>query len=122
MERKILNSWKEIASYMGRGIRTVQRWEHDFRLPVHRPSGHERSTVIAFEDEIDQWFASTPVRNSKQAARQQERPAPRTRRLAQSVRSSALNLVRSAEKLQSSLLRLQEQQHRRQQGRRQQPA
>ena len=31
-----LDSWKEIASYLGRGIRTVQRWEREEGLPVHR--------------------------------------------------------------------------------------
>lgn len=31
-ERKnaeVLNSWKEIARYLGRGVRTVQRWDAD---------------------------------------------------------------------------------------------
>ena len=31
-----LDSWKEIAAYLGRGIRTVQRWEREEGLPVHR--------------------------------------------------------------------------------------
>ena len=31
-----LDSWKEIASFLGRGIRTVQRWEREEGLPVHR--------------------------------------------------------------------------------------
>ena len=35
----VLNSWKEIASYLGRSVRTVQRWEREFGLPVHRPAG-----------------------------------------------------------------------------------
>ena len=29
----ILNSWKEIAGYLERAVRTVQRWRHDLRLP-----------------------------------------------------------------------------------------
>ena len=31
-----LDSWKEIASYLGRSIRTVQQWERTEELPVHR--------------------------------------------------------------------------------------
>jgi DNA-binding transcriptional regulator YiaG len=31
-----LDSWKEIAAYLKRGARTVQRWEREERLPVHR--------------------------------------------------------------------------------------
>jgi len=58
----VLNSWKEIASYLGRGVRTVQRWEHDSALPVHRPKGKDRSAVLALREELDQWLHRTPVR------------------------------------------------------------
>ncbi len=60
---QLLHSWKEIAAYAGRGVRTVQRWEHDLGLPVHRPKGKDRSAVLAFSSEIDDWFHRTPVRN-----------------------------------------------------------
>jgi len=62
VERRILNSWKEIASYLGRGVRTVQRWEAHLGLPVHRPSGRDHSAVLAFSNELDQWLDSRPVR------------------------------------------------------------
>lgn len=58
----VLNSWKEIAGYVGRGVRTVQRWEHDLGLPVHRPMGKDRSAVLAFPAELEQWLMNTPVR------------------------------------------------------------
>jgi hypothetical protein len=61
-ERRILNSWKEIASYLGRGVRTVQRWEAQLGLPVHRPAGKDHSAVLAFSSELDQWLDSRPVR------------------------------------------------------------
>src|SRR4051812_41766571 len=61
-ERRILNSWKEIASYLGRGVRTVQRWEAQLGLPVHRPAGKDHSAVVAFSSELDQWLDSRPVR------------------------------------------------------------
>lgn len=62
-ERRILNSWKEIAAHLGRGVRTVQRWEAQLELPVHRPAGKEHSAVIAFSPELDEWLSSRPVRN-----------------------------------------------------------
>jgi hypothetical protein len=55
----ILNGWKEIATYMHRGVRTVQRWQN-FGLPVRRPSGHMRSAVVTTTEELDRWLATTP--------------------------------------------------------------
>jgi CheY-like chemotaxis protein len=59
----ILNSWKEIAHYLGRGVRTVQRWERDLGLPVHRPKGQNRSATLALSSELDEWLRATPVRS-----------------------------------------------------------
>jgi cell division protein ZapA (FtsZ GTPase activity inhibitor) len=56
----VLNSWKEIAAHLGRGVRTVQRWEHDLGLPVRRPRGTSRSAVVAFAEELDAWLRSAP--------------------------------------------------------------
>jgi len=64
IERRILNSWKEIANYLGRGVRTVQRWETNLGLPVHRPAGRDHSTVLAFSNELDEWLNSRPVRQA----------------------------------------------------------
>lgn len=58
MSVRTFQSWKEIAQYMGRGVRTVQRWEA-FGLPVHRPAGRERSAVFAIEHELDAWMQQT---------------------------------------------------------------
>ena len=51
-----LDSWKEIAAYLRQGVRTVQRWEREEGLPVHRPPGKKRGTVYAFRPELDAWF------------------------------------------------------------------
>ncbi|HEX6467100.1 MAG TPA: hypothetical protein VFZ99_07340 [Terriglobales bacterium] len=51
-----MNSWKEIGSYIGRGVRTVQRWEELYGLPVHRPAAKKRAAVLAFTDEVDAWL------------------------------------------------------------------
>jgi len=53
---RILNSWKEISNHIGRGVRTVQRWEELYGLPVHRAAGRDRSAVYALSDEIDAWL------------------------------------------------------------------
>jgi hypothetical protein len=56
----VLNSWKEIASYLGRGVRTVQRYERELALPVRRPRGTSRSAVIALREELDAWLRTAP--------------------------------------------------------------
>jgi len=58
---QVLHSWKEISSYLGRGVRTVQRYEANLGFPVHRPLGKPRSSVFAFKHEIDQWMAKAPL-------------------------------------------------------------
>ncbi len=52
-----LDSWKEIASYLKRGVRTVQRWEHIAGLPVHRLGQDRQSSVFAYKSELDAWWA-----------------------------------------------------------------
>jgi hypothetical protein len=53
----LLNSWKEIAAYLGRGVRTAQRWEK-YGLPVRRLAPGPRASVIADAGEIDKWIQS----------------------------------------------------------------
>lgn len=55
---RVLNTWKEIACYVNRGVRTVQRWECDLDFPVHRVGTGPRGPVIAFPDEVDGWLRS----------------------------------------------------------------
>lgn len=61
-DRKFLHGWKEIASYIGMGVRTVQRYELELMLPVRRPAEIGRGVVVAFSDEIDAWLAMTATR------------------------------------------------------------
>ena len=51
-----LTSWKEIAQYLGKGVRTVQRWERDMGLPVRRPQGRDKGVVFALAEDIDDWL------------------------------------------------------------------
>jgi hypothetical protein len=53
----VFTCWKEIAQYLGKGVRTVQRWEQQYGLPVQRPLGaSHKSSVIAHPDELDRWL------------------------------------------------------------------
>ncbi len=51
-----LNSWKEIAAYFDRDIRTVQLWEKREALPIHRHEHSTRSSVYAYPAELDTWL------------------------------------------------------------------
>ena len=52
-----LDSWKEIAVYLDRDVRSVQRWEKEEGLPVHRHMHEKRGTIYAYRSEIDAWLA-----------------------------------------------------------------
>ena len=53
--RERLENWKEIAQYLRRSVRTVQRWEDEAGLPVHRLNHDQRSSVYAYTDELELW-------------------------------------------------------------------
>ncbi len=53
--RQRLDSWKEIAAFFGRDERTVNRWEKERGLPVHRLSG-AKGRVYAYADELSAWL------------------------------------------------------------------
>jgi TolB-like protein/Tfp pilus assembly protein PilF len=57
-----LESWKEVAAYLGRDITTVRRWEKREGLPVHRIHHNRLGTVYAYTAELDAW------RNERAAA------------------------------------------------------
>jgi hypothetical protein len=65
-EVKYLSSWKEIANYMGKGVRTVQRYEAEFGLPVRRPAGKSRAAVVATRSDIDAWVEASSNRAALQ--------------------------------------------------------
>lgn len=62
--RRQLTSWKEIAQFLGRSVRTVQDWERREGLPVHRHRHHRRDSVYAYSDDLEKWW------------RQREAPLP----------------------------------------------
>jgi hypothetical protein len=54
-----LQSWKEIAYELNRGVRTVQRWERDLGLPVRRIGRGRRAPVFAFKNELHSWVRTS---------------------------------------------------------------
>ena len=53
-----LDGWKEIAAYLRRSVRCVQRWERTEGLPILRHQHTKGATVYAFRHEVDQWWAA----------------------------------------------------------------
>ena len=51
-----LDSWKEIASYLRRDVRTVQRWEKKEGLPVYRHLHDKLGSIYAYRNELTEWF------------------------------------------------------------------
>lgn len=63
-----LDSWKEIASFFGRQVRTVQLWEKREGLPVRRHHHKKLGSVFASRSELCAW----------QMARSATEPGPET--------------------------------------------
>jgi non-specific serine/threonine protein kinase len=68
-----LESWKEIAAYLNRSVRTVRRWESGEGLPVHRHMHRSLGSVYAYKSELDAWqrqhdlSAAAPPRQAEPA-------------------------------------------------------
>jgi hypothetical protein len=54
--RTYFQSWKEIASYLKRSVRTCQHWEKDLGLPVHRLDSSPKARIYACREELDKWL------------------------------------------------------------------
>jgi excisionase family DNA binding protein len=85
-----LETWKEIAAYLGKDERTVRRWEAERGLPVRRLPGQSRSRIYAETEALDRWMAGAqthdeptapanePIHAAEPApAGEDQRPAPR---------------------------------------------
>lgn len=81
-----LDSWKEIASYLKRGVTTVQRWERTEGLPVHRLQHGKAGSVHAYRAELDEWWKQRSARLEAEEATPEDgeeppgAPAPSRRR------------------------------------------
>jgi len=69
-----IETWVEIAEYLRRDVKTVQRWERKSGLPVHRVQiGRGHPNVYAYAVELDAWL------EAKTLAEQYPAPPPPTR-------------------------------------------
>jgi hypothetical protein len=62
-----LVGWKDISAYVGKAQRTVQRWEKDYQLPVHRLGREGGEIVFAFRAEIDTWLRGHDAVRARQS-------------------------------------------------------
>ena len=56
-----LDSWKAIAAYLKRSVRTAHRWEKQESLPVHRQLHRDLGSVFAYKSELDAWSNARSV-------------------------------------------------------------
>jgi TolB-like protein/Tfp pilus assembly protein PilF len=63
-----LDSWKEIASYLRRDVRTVQRWEKKEGLPVYRHLHDKLGSIYAYRNELTEWFKARQQSSAGTAA------------------------------------------------------
>jgi tetratricopeptide (TPR) repeat protein len=103
-----LDSWKAIASYTGRTVRTVIRWEKQKGLPVHRIPGGRRQAVFAYCQEIDEWLNNgrVPVEGEEEVPAAGANPGDSAFRIStasSAEKARAAALVAQANTLWSSL-------------------
>jgi len=63
-----LSSWKEIARYLERQVRTVQLWEKFEGMPVHRQRHARQGRIFAFRSELEDWRKSRIVTHEDYSA------------------------------------------------------
>jgi hypothetical protein len=87
-----LESWKAIANYLHRSVRTVRRWEAREKLPVHRHQHTRGSSVFAFCSELDEW-RQRRQQSVEQGIPETDEPAIATAWLPSAARYAAIALV-----------------------------
>lgn len=71
---KPLQSWKEIAVYLERDVRTAHRWEKEAGLPVRRHTDKRHASVYAYPSEIEAWRAARPLQAEESSIALWKRP------------------------------------------------
>ena len=56
MTPTVFSSWKEIAQFFGKSVRTVQRWERTLELPIIRPDNASGNIVLAKVADLEAWL------------------------------------------------------------------
>lgn len=74
-----LDSWKQIAAYLGKSERTVRRWQQAEGLPVHRHKHLQKGSVWAYRGELDSWMAGRTEIPMAETSEATESPLPDAR-------------------------------------------
>ena len=74
--RPQLHGWKDIAAHFGRSVRTVQRWERDFGLPIRRYGLGRAELVHAYLEDLERWKATTEAQAARRTLEAGEEEAP----------------------------------------------
>ncbi len=72
-----LDSWKEIAAFLGRTERTAKRWEATQGLPIRRVPSSGRGSVFAYEHELRNWLDGVEAKGPTAAGSSQSETAKR---------------------------------------------
>jgi hypothetical protein len=75
-QEHLLEAWKDIATYMHRDIRTVQRWEKLHELPIYRLQDSRSGSVFAYKRELDAWRQRRAVQVMPDHNRELASPKP----------------------------------------------
>ena len=79
-DKHVLDSWKEIAVYLSRTVKTCHRWENELDLPIRRLDGSPKARVFAYKEELDRWLGE----------KLNERELPRKRPFFSTIKSKKL--------------------------------
>ena len=94
--QQFLSGWKEIADYLSKGVRTVQRYEREMGLPVRRPAGRTTGSVLATKAELDAWVTASPIREAFHLTKKKE---SETSSMRDSIRSGVAEMVKLREQM-----------------------
>src|SRR6187401_1727936 len=75
-----LDSWKEIAAYLKRSVRTVTRWEREEGLPIHRHLHSKSGSVYAYKAELDEWWTNRGAQIDRRSSETESSRTPHSRR------------------------------------------
>lgn len=64
-QRDRISGWKEIAQYLRRSVRSVQRWEHELGLPIQRVHTLKGQVIFASRVELDEWMVQHEHRSEE---------------------------------------------------------
>ncbi len=83
---EVLSSWKDEAAHLGKSVRTVQRWETELGLPIHRPNKRQQRIILAYPDELKQWVGAKLIAHKADGDVSHQRLEKNTSQLAAQMR------------------------------------